>query len=142
MATRSLIGLQKGNKVKFIYCHYDGYIKDGVGETLYTHYQNVKDIEKLLALGDLSSLGPIPKSNPKVYTEFICDGDRCQSYRDRGEKHVDAKECYAEDYPAQIGYWGVDYLYLYRDGEWFVYDEDGEDDDIIGYKPLKEWFPK
>ena len=63
MSTRCLIGRKiENNKVEYIYCHHDGYL-DGVGETLKTYYTNNDVIDKLMALGDLSSLGKEVESN-------------------------------------------------------------------------------
>jgi hypothetical protein len=56
MATRSRIAIEnQDGTVDSIYCHFDGYV-DGVGKTLFNHYDQEK-LEKLLELGDISSLG-------------------------------------------------------------------------------------
>ena len=56
MATRSRIAIEnQDGKVKSIYCHWDGYL-GGVGKTLFNHYDKEK-LEKLIELGDISSLG-------------------------------------------------------------------------------------
>jgi hypothetical protein len=55
MATRSRIAIEnQDGTVDSIYCHWDGYL-EGVGKTLFNHYDREK-LEKLLELGDLSSL--------------------------------------------------------------------------------------
>lgn len=54
MSTRSRIGkLNPDGSILSVYCHSDGY---GVGETLKEHYTDIKKIDALLALGDISSL--------------------------------------------------------------------------------------
>ena len=56
MATRSRIAIEnQDGTVKSIYCHWDGYL-GGVGKTLFNHYDKEK-LEKLIELGDISSLG-------------------------------------------------------------------------------------
>lgn len=56
MATRSRIAIEnQDGTVQSIYCHFDGYLK-GVGKTLFNHYDREK-LEKLIELGDISSLG-------------------------------------------------------------------------------------
>ena len=44
--------------VESIYCHFDGY-PEGVGQTLLDHWTDEKKINRLVALGDLSSLGSV-----------------------------------------------------------------------------------
>ena len=55
MSTRSNIGILDENGYLAIYCHSDGYT-DGVGRTLYYHYQDEARIRSLLALGAISVL--------------------------------------------------------------------------------------
>ena len=56
MSTRSYIAEELPNgKYKVIYCHFDGYLEHN-GEILINHYQNRNKLERLLGLGDLSSL--------------------------------------------------------------------------------------
>jgi hypothetical protein len=57
MATRSRIGIQNlDGSVNSIYCHFDGY-PEGVGTTLKEHYSDRDELQKLIELGDISSLG-------------------------------------------------------------------------------------
>ena len=71
MATRSRIAIEnQDGTVDSIYCHFDGYLS-GVGKTLFNHYDQEK-LEKLLELGDISSLG-----ESTIDTVAYC--------RDRGE---------------------------------------------------------
>lgn len=67
MSTRSRIGVirgiaeQDGHQaviVESIYCHFDGY-PEGVGQTLIDHWTDPKKVNRLIALGDLSSLGTV-----------------------------------------------------------------------------------
>lgn len=56
MATRSRIAIEnQDGTVKSIYCHWDGYVSHN-GKILFDHYDNEK-LEKLIELGDISSLG-------------------------------------------------------------------------------------
>ena len=59
MSTRSTIAYfdDDTNTIKGVYCHFDGYVDGGVGETLVTHYQELEQVKKLVELGNLSSLG-------------------------------------------------------------------------------------
>lgn len=89
MSTRSRIGIQLNDgTVKSIYCHHDGY-KAYVGEILKEYYTNPDDIEKLVALGDISSLyktleetakvayGDSPSRTDKSYYEFYDKIGKC-----------------------------------------------------------------
>ena len=59
MSTRSRIAILNADKsIDSIYCHFDGYIKGGVGECLYYNYTSENQIRDLIALGDVSMLRP------------------------------------------------------------------------------------
>ena len=85
MSTRSYICIELTEKAKQefntqneifgVYCHYDGYIKDGVGETLLKHYTSYAKAKRLMKHGDMSSLGDSIKecnfyNNPSLNTTF------------------------------------------------------------------------
>jgi hypothetical protein len=78
MATRSSISIRKGNKVTSIYCHWDGYLSHN-GQILLDHYTKTSKIEKLIALGSLSSLGKLIKPRKNTYHyKFNCFDDSMQ----------------------------------------------------------------
>lgn len=61
MATRSLIlkaTKLTNDKIKLngIYCHFDGYVVNGVGETLAKHYKYAHQVDELIALGNIEAL--------------------------------------------------------------------------------------
>lgn len=98
MGTRSdIIALRADGKWHRIYCHWDGYLEHN-GKILFEHYTGQKQVEKLVALGDLSILGEkIGKKHPFDRPSFgkpeHDEYDRkykgwCLAYgRDRGEKN-------------------------------------------------------
>ena len=56
MSTASTIAAKMNNgKIGIIYCNFDGYIA-GVGNILFNHYQDQSKIEKLINLGNVSSI--------------------------------------------------------------------------------------
>ncbi|MGL5717011.1 MAG: hypothetical protein ACRCX2_28605 [Paraclostridium sp.] len=60
MSTRCVIGIERDNDmVEYVYCHWDGYINGGAGDTLKKHYDR-GDMETLIANGDMSSLDENP----------------------------------------------------------------------------------
>lgn len=101
MATRSLIAIENSNKsINIIYCHWDGYL-NGVGKTLLSFYNDKKKVEKLIKLGNISSLEKT-LSNIKTYNE-------------EGSK-VDNEAAYKKYYREQ----GTDYAYLFKNNKWYV----------------------
>jgi hypothetical protein len=131
MATRSAIGMQnKDGSVTAVYCHWDGYPEHN-GAILLEHYGRGRT-RKLLALGDLSSLGPnigekhafsVYDLTPEQRTEHdALHRDSCTFYgRDRGETGIDAKT-YASitDYMEDFAHAGIDYFYLLVNDAWQV----------------------
>lgn len=83
MSTRSHIAMLNYNgSVTAIYCHNDGYL-DGVGNTLWSYYDNYGDISALLELGAISSLG-----DDIIETIAYCR-DRGESLKIKHYKNLD-----------------------------------------------------
>ncbi len=130
MGTRSRIGVMHGNKVKSIYCHWDGYL-EGVGATLLKHYDSAR-ANNLVALGDMSSLRAdigekhaFSKFDPVTNIEHREHNEEwCTFYgRDRGEKGVEFKVSQTfEEFLEQCYNSGAEYYYIMRDGTWYVGD--------------------
>lgn len=135
MSTRCRIGLTlPDGKIKSIYCHWDGY-PDGVGKELQKHYNDPKKIEKLLELGDISSLGDhydeeLSKMDWKMFDEKDLKKraeimDKCKNctvaFKDRGDNspaRVDEDEL---RFIQKQGLCWEDYAYLFKkdyDGIW------------------------
>lgn len=115
MSTNSLIGIKGENRTaRVIYCHWDGYPKY-VGMMLHKHYRDVKKLNKLLALGDISCLAervaPTKEELEKGTHDFNSPlSDVVVAYaRDRGEKKNPARWIKLD---GDI-YEGVDYAYIY-----------------------------
>ena len=132
MGTRSRIGVMHGDKVKSIYCHWDGYLQHN-GRILQEHYDSAK-ANQLVALGDLSSLrANIGEKHAFSQFELPADEveafkalteDMCTFYgRDRGEKGVEFKvaQTFAE-FLGQAEGCGAEYYYIMRDGVWYCGD--------------------
>ena len=97
MGTHSRIGVMHGDKVKSVYCHWDGYLEHN-GQVLEQYYDSAK-ANNLVALGDMSTLRPqigekhafsqfdLPPEEVEAYKELTRDW--CTFYgRDRGEVSV------------------------------------------------------
>lgn len=140
MGTRSSIAVKHGDRIKAVYCHWDGYL-DHNGRILLEFYNSVK-ANRLVALGDLSSLGAdigdshdfdaerdyvntdIPTS---VHTECTFYG------RDRGDEGTEFKSFGSEqEWIAHYDACGAEYYYLIDNGVWYVSDYGN------AFKPLHE----
>ena len=132
MGTRSRIGVMHGDKVKSIYCHWDGYLEHN-GEILLKHYDSAK-ANQLVALGDLSSLRPnigekhafsqfeLPAEEVEAFKALT--EDMCTFYgRDRGEKDTEWKVAVNfETFLEQCDNCGAEYYYIMKDGVWYCGD--------------------
>jgi len=120
MATRSYIGVSgpegPNPTVKFIYCHFDGY-PEGVGMTLAKHFDTPYKVDKLIELGDISSLG-----------ETL---DETVSYR-RDLKRNDGNDAATVPLRNYVADRDVAFKYLYtEEGEWKCYTHTGNELNFI-----------
>jgi hypothetical protein len=124
MATRSAIGIKHGDRIKAVYCHYDGYLEH-LGRALFTHYQDSIKVNRLISMGDMSCIGAdIGEKHPfNDRSEYGPDGfaTQCTFYsRDRGEENVEFKSFGSE--AEFIDYYdgcGCEFYYLYDHGVWY-----------------------
>ena len=109
MSTRCFIAKKTDTGFLSIYCHHDGYLS-GAGKMLATHYSDPATVDALLALGDLSCLGPLP------------DSETTEAYsRDRGEPFEDnAPEEYPGLFALRNAARNADavFLYVFDGGVW------------------------
>lgn len=121
MSTRSFIGKQHDDGIVAVYCHYDGY-PDGVGQMLAKHYQHEKKIDTLLSLGDMSSLAESIDCPEGHSFATPVDGYTVFYGRDRGDKNMGAKKYYSEaQYKRAARQFWVNFVYLYKGGQWEVF---------------------
>ena len=135
MGTRSRIGVMHGDKVKSVYCHWDGYLEFN-GRILQEHYDSAK-ANHLVALGDLSSLrqdiGEKHEFSPFNQQELSLEeferkfGNMCTFYgRDRGEKGTEWQVATTFDqFLEQCYNSGAEYYYIMKDGVWYCGDTYG-----------------
>ena len=144
MGTRSRIGVMHGDKLKSVYCHWDGYPEHN-GQILQEFYSNSVDVNKLIATGDLSSLGATIGEKIEFGTRWTDDqyvvcgnthaAPQCTFYsRDRGE---DAPfKSFAGEDEFVDHYSDADFFYLFDHGVWYVKGYKGD------FKPLHEELAK
>ena len=107
MSTRSTIALEYANgTVDQVYCHHDGYLSHN-GAILMKNYMDPFKVEKMMDLGELSSLG----------TRL----DNCTFYRYHyGEQGALSKRfANFDEYCLKHEYQEFEYI-LRNDGQWYV----------------------
>ena len=113
MATRSAIGYKLPNgKIRAKYCHLDGYVEGGVGQTLQEHYQAAFKIGQMVELGDMSSLAA-EVADCSFYgrdVEYTTSETTPQDYDD------------FQDFITN--YEGCEYFYVWNGNEWLVSEGD------------------
>lgn len=125
MSTSCLIGIKLGDKIESIRCHWDGYPRgvNSVGQILKNHYTDTSKIAALMELGDLSSLGYEPVSDPNGWDLSVttCDHTKCVSYRSRGDTDIDKNVSDTQKAYADLAsHSDVNFIYLYKDNEWHL----------------------
>lgn len=93
-----------GGEYMTIYCHWDGYI-DGVGQYLLDYYNSFGKALELILGGDISSIQETSRG--------------CEYYAKRDDEDwVRIMPSFSETPPKKT----EDYLYIFEDGRWYVYD--------------------
>jgi hypothetical protein len=112
MATRSLIGMkQDDGKIQVIYCHWDGY-PEYVGLQLSLNYGEKETVQKLMDLGDRSSLRGAPTEQD---TYLVTQGTKIvPTIYDDFQQFLDNDKA------------GAEYFYLWDNG-WDIYKVSFED---------------
>ena len=119
--TNGRIGILKDDngQVESIYVHCDA---DRIGKVLKKHYADKAKVEKLISLGDCSSIGP--EVEPPEGAEHSYDnpipGVTVAYVRDRDE---DWDDCHPSLHMDEATFWKSDFGYhgyLYKDGEWWT----------------------
>ena len=125
MSTRGNVAIAiNGVDARIIYNHFDSYPRNGLGKILKLYYTNKEKVERLINMGDASS---IDKFIGTKHDFNHCPDGECNFYgRDRGEDNVDAWTGAIEHS------WegsGADYDYLFKPntGIWYVRQSYGED---------------
>ena len=124
MATRYTIGKMQedGVTIRSVYGHWDGY-PEGAGKMLRNFYSDEEKIDRLLSMGDISSLDQ-QIGSPTEHNPFDDRTEGVTTFygRDRGEDGVSALvHANLEEWLGfRRGSW-CEYGYLWRDGMWWTY---------------------
>ena len=137
MGTRSRIAVMHGEVYKSVYCHWDGYLEHN-GKILQEYYDSSK-ANNLVALGDVSSLGPkigdahpfskfeIDNESPD-FAKLMATHEQAQAEgwttfygRDRGVEDTEFKsDLTFADFLARVDGCCAEYYYVMRDGVWYT----------------------
>lgn len=119
MATRCRIGIElEDGTIKHSYCHWDGY-PTGVGKTLVEHYNDIEKVKELLSFGDMSYLAPEIHPSGETHSFDSSEENVTVFYkRDRGESEVNSVITLMDEL-FSVQYNFLDYVYLFRDGNWY-----------------------
>lgn len=122
MSTRSRIAIERQDgTVKSIYCHFDGDLQH-VGKTLFNDYSDREKLEKLIELGNISSLGSKirPETDEKHSFDNPAENVTVAYHRDRGDALKIGTYPNVEDF-FENGFTGVLYLYcLTKENIWLT----------------------
>jgi len=123
MATRCMVAKKVKNGYKAIYIHWDGYPeKPGVGWRLRKDYKSPAKVDKLIALGSLSSISE--EIGRKHSFDSPTPGWSVAYHRDRGESWRQNKpEMFRtlDDLMDSASSRWANYLYVYEKGKWKTY---------------------
>ena len=105
MGTRSRVGVQHGDVIKSVYCHFDGYLSH-TGVMLHRYYDSIRANE-LVARGDNSG---VQQSFGEMYF-----------YAEQEEVEADWAVAHTfEEFLDQVSACGGEYYYVMRDGVWYA----------------------
>jgi hypothetical protein len=141
MATRSTIAVKHGDRIKAIYCHWDGYLEH-LGIALNIYYQDSIKVNKLISMGDISNIGAEIGEKHEFGTraEYLETGvaTQCTFYgRDREETDIEFQSFADEaEWMDRYDGCGAEFYYLFDHGVWYVSAYRGE------FKPLHEELAK
>lgn len=129
MATRAEIYYVGDGKIQSIYSHYDGY-PEGLGDMLFSNYQDPKKIKKLVSLGSVSFVDKLVEPNdPSHSFDTPEKGVTVAYHRDRGEDldittkpllAIDVEDILQTIY--QDSREEYSYVYITSEKTWFVLD--------------------
>ncbi len=122
MSTNSLIclRLKECNTIKAVYCHFDGYIKHGVSEMLYKHYNNYSKIYELLEHGSISSLQIDIHPNKNKEHNINNYQDNVTVFFDDDMHYIFNAYTELQDMAKKMF---IKYVYIYENDQWYVFND-------------------
>lgn len=121
MSTNSSITtMNKEGKYVTVYCHWNGYLTNN-GAILLENYKTQEDVERLISLGDMSSLAErIEPEADKPHSFDEPQSGVCVYYhRDRGEDWRDTMPIVCDELKEIYKFNKQEYNYFFKDGKWY-----------------------
>ena len=120
MGTRSRFGIvQEDGSILSVYHHWDGY-PDWLGNHLVQNYNTPEKIRAVMADGDMSTL-----QSSHDWNRNELNPPRPLYYKERGENCPAQVSGNKLNFFALTNDCGGEYMYLFENGKWTCYDNDG-----------------
>jgi hypothetical protein len=140
MGTMCVIAAKCKDGYKSISVHYDGYL-EGAGALLVRNYNTEAKVKKLIALGDLSSLGPAIgrkfDSNDEVLHNALSPVQCIAYHRDYGRLLWTYTAPTIKDLFHHGNYYCADYVYIWDGSDWWYYRDEGHRRKLAEYKEVQ-----
>ena len=137
MGTMCIIASKCKDGYRAISVHFDGYL-EGAGALLVHNYNTETKVNKLIALGDLSSLGPTIghqfDNNDDVMHSALSNIQCIAYHRDGGRQLHIFKSPTIRGLFDNYTYSCVDYGYVWDGGDWWYYRDAGHRRKVAEYK--------
>lgn len=120
--------------IKSVYVNADGY-PDHTGYVLYKYYNDTYKALRLIELGNISylgkyidhTIGEVDSSNDDLYTSFYIRDKGCDYYDNSAKIYNSIEDMFRN-------YRYTDYIYLYKDRKWHIYNKTKECWDVMELK--------
>jgi len=137
MGTMCVIAAKCKDGYKAISVHFDGYLEHA-GALLVRNYNTEAKVKKLIALGDLSSLGPSIghqfDNNDDVMHAALSDIQCIAYHRDGGRKLHIFKSTTIRGLFDNGTYSCADYVYIWDGNDWWYHRDEGHRRKVAEYK--------
>lgn len=129
------IGTSK-NCIDAIYVQSDGFL-NRLGRVLFSYFNTAESAKELVSLGDASCIHPRLNPDPLREHSFECrqEGVSFFYHRDRNEDWDDVSPQHYTSYAAWHNSQGVDFNYLFSEGEWWF--ADGSSSELTRLKDME-----
>ena len=117
--------LEQGANVISIYHHWDGY-PTGVGATLLEEFNDYEKVLNLMSFGDASTINGVDAT---FYNSWRTGED----WSFTQPKQFENEDTFTENFKDDVF---IEYLYLFKDGEWYVKEQYKDNSDWV---KLAEW---
>lgn len=131
MSTRGHVAIKEKGKYRYIYNHSDSYI-EGLGITLFQHYNTAEKVRELIALGNTASIYNTIENTAESYREHldrpaeergtVAEYRESKRWKDLNNYEVTWEECAALETEDISNVLGQDFTYVFdvAENKWYV----------------------